>query len=148
MGATGSEDISPTYASFTRWLSHDKACNNMSRCIVGIIEQMQTSVRSLTGDAKAEIKGLINQVASFRFLATVYFFCDALQPANILSKKSQTKAVTFTEISAAYSRTKLDLTTMLTSMDEKTCPVLMAFITDLRYGAYLLSPISCIYNVM
>jgi hypothetical protein len=130
----GLNNVTILKAAFTRWLSHHSAVTNMRAALAAVVRQMKDSVDRLSGEKKAEVRGTLKTVRSFRFFATVYFFCDALQPANLLSRKLQARGLTFSTVEAAYATAKSRLQSMLDEMNEKTCPSYMTFIGEIRDG--------------
>jgi hypothetical protein len=87
----GLNNVAILKAAFTRWLSHHGAVTNMCAALAAVVRQMKEGTARLSGDTQAEVQGTLRNVRSFRFFATVYFFCDALRPVATLSRKLQAR---------------------------------------------------------
>jgi hypothetical protein len=62
-------------AVFARWLSHYRAVKNMRLCFTAMVRALQASVSRLDGKEKSDMQGVLHNITTFRFVATVHFFC-------------------------------------------------------------------------
>ena len=73
----------PKRARTTRWLSHDQACDTLSKTLPAVIVSLQRE-----GSERADPKaiGLSRLVEDWRFVACLYVMLDILPQLSILSK--------------------------------------------------------------
>ena len=101
-----------------------------------MVHTLQASADRLDGKDRAEVQGVLHNVTTFRFVATVHFFCDALLPLHILSLALQPQVLTISRIESAYIAAKLSLETILNSelTNKDNCPNFLQFVSDLKAG--------------
>ncbi len=108
----------------------------LRKCFTAMVHTLQASADRLDGKDRAEVQGVLHNVTTFRFVATVHFFCDALLPLHILSLALQPQVLTISRIESAYIAAKLSLETILNSelTNKDNCPNFLQFVSDLKAG--------------
>ena len=77
-----------TKASDVRWLSHEKAVDNLRKCLPSVITSLEQEA-SERHDAQA--LGLATFVKSYNFVATLLMLADVLPPLTHLSRAFQNR---------------------------------------------------------
>ena len=73
-------------ASDVRWLSHDKAVENLRKCLPSVINSLE---REASERHDAEALGLATFVKKYKFVATLLMLSDVLPPLASLSRAFQ-----------------------------------------------------------
>ena len=71
--------IKLTQAKDVRWLSHDKAVQNLRRCLPSVITSVEREAEERNN---AEAAGLAAFVKTYKFVAALYMFSDVLPPTS------------------------------------------------------------------
>ena len=84
-----------TEAKYVRWLSHEKAVGNLSRCLPSVITSLE---REATERHDAQAHGLAMFVKKYDFIATLLMFCDVLPPLASLSRALQRRDLDYSVV--------------------------------------------------
>ena len=74
--------IKTAEAKDVRWLSHERACLNLRRCLPSIITSLE---REALERHDAHALGLATFVKKYNFVATLLVLCDVLHALALLS---------------------------------------------------------------
>ena len=96
-------------AKDVRWLSHEKAVNNLRKCFPAVIASLE---REATERTCVEAHGLAVFVCKFEFIATLYMLSDVLPPLAQLSRAFQTKDLDFTMVRPLVAATMTTIRTL------------------------------------
>ena len=72
-----------TQAKDVRWLSHEKAIDNLRRCLPSVLSSLE---REASERSCAQAHGLATFVKEFSFVAAVYMLSDLLPPLALISQ--------------------------------------------------------------
>lgn len=82
-------------AKDVRWLSHEKAVNNLRKCLSAVIISLE---REATERTCVEAHGLAVFVQKYEFVATLFMLSDVLPPLAQLSRAFQTENIDFSMV--------------------------------------------------
>ena len=92
-----------TKASDVRWLSHERAVDNLRKCLPSVITSLE---REASERHDAQALGLATFVKSYQFVATLLMLADVLPPLANLSRAFQKKDLDYTLVKPLVSGTK------------------------------------------
>ena len=101
-----------TQANDVRWLSHDKAVNNLRRCLPLVIASLEREAEERNN---AEASGLAAYVKKYKFVAALYMFSDILPPLAGLSRAFQKHDIDFTVVKPLVVGTRTTIDALLLS---------------------------------
>ena len=97
-------------AKDVRWLSHEKAVNNLRRCFSAVIVSLE---REATERTCVEAHGLAVFVQKYEFVATLHMLSDVLPPLAQLSRAFQTKDIDFSIVRPLVAATIATIHTLM-----------------------------------
>ena len=96
-------------AKDVRWLSHEKAVNNLRKCFSAVIVSLE---REATERTCVEAHGLAVFVRKYEFVATLHMLSDVLPPLAQLSRAFQTKDINFSMVRPLVAATIATIQTL------------------------------------
>ena len=99
-------------ASNARWLSHERAVDNLRNCLPSVITSLE---REASEQHNAQALGLAAFVKSYKFVATLLMLSDILPPLSNLSRAFQRKDLDSTLFKPLVAGTRAMLQNLMAS---------------------------------
>ena len=101
-----------TKASDARWLSHERAVDNLRKCLPSVITSLE---REASERHDAQALGLATFVKLYKFVATLLMLSDILPPLANLSRAFQRKDLDYTLVKPLVVGTRATLQNLMAS---------------------------------
>ena len=100
---------------FTRWLSFQDSVQALSSCLSSVISCLQVVAMERNTEGRAKLHGVLNQMATFKFVGLTHFLADVIGILGILSKCMQKENVQHSELASNIQATIAAITVLKSS---------------------------------